>query len=88
MSTLSSEFIALKQCIEDVKYLRFKLRMFGIPLSEDQPTIFILCDNEEVCKNTSNVESFLNKKHSTIAYHFSRWNMAAGVCTITLIPTG
>ena len=35
-----------------------------------------------------NVESSLNKKHSAIAYHFSRWNVAAGVCTIAWIPTG
>ena len=62
--------------------------MFGIPISEDQPATFILCDNESVVKNTSNVESSLNKNHSAIAYHFSRWNVAAGLCTIVWIPTG
>ena len=78
---------SLKKCIEDVEHLRFKLPMFGIPISEYQPSTVILCDNESVVKNTSNVESSLNKKHSDIAYHFSRWNMAAGVCTIPWIPT-
>ena len=68
--------------------MRFKLRMFGIPLPEDQPATLILCDNEAVCKNTSNVESSLNKKHSDIMYHFARWNIASGVCTIAWIPTG
>ena len=68
--------------------MRFKLRMFGIPLPEDQPATLILCDNEAVCKNTSNVESSLNKKHSDIVYHFARWNIASGVCTIAWIPTG
>ena len=53
----SSEFISLKQCIEDVEHLRFKLRMFGILISEDQPSTFILCDNESVVKNKSNFES-------------------------------
>ena len=38
--------------------------------------------------HTSNVESSLNKKHSDIAYHFSRFNVAARVCTIAWIPTG
>ena len=61
--------------------------MFGIPLSDDQPATLILCDNEVVFKNTSNVESYLNKNHSIIAYHFARWNVAAGVCTISWIPT-
>ena len=59
-----------------------------MPVSEDQPDTVILCDNESVVKNTSNVESSFNKKHSAIAYHFSRWNVAAGVCTIAWIPTG
>ena len=34
-SAFLSEFIALKQCIEDVEHLRFKLRMFGIPIHDD-----------------------------------------------------
>ena len=60
----------------------------GISLSEDQPPTLILCHNEAVCKNISNVESSLNKKHSTIAYNFSRWNVAAVVCKIAWIPKG
>ena len=83
----SSEFMALKQCIEDVEHLIFKLQMFGIPTSEDQPATVTLCDNESVVKNTSNVESSLNKKHSAIAYNSSRWNVASGVFTIAWIPT-
>ena len=62
--------------------------MFGIPLSEDQPATFIFCDNEAVCKNTSDLESSLNKKHFAIAYRFAIWNVAAGVCKIAWIPTG
>ena len=87
-SAFSSEFIDLKQCIEDIKNLRFKLRFFGIPLSEDQPTTLILFDNESLCKNTSNVESSLNNKYSAIAYHFARWNVAAEVCIIAWVTTG
>ena len=40
-----------------------------------------------VVKNTSNVESSLNKKQSAIAYHFSRWNVESVVYTIAWIPT-
>jgi hypothetical protein len=87
-SAFSSEFIALKHCIEDVEHLRFKLRMFGIPIVNNGEATKILCDNNSVVTNTSNVESSLNKKHSSIAYHFSRWNVAAGVCQIGWIPTG
>jgi hypothetical protein len=75
-STFSSEFIAAKVCIEHITALRFKLRMFGVPL--DGPTR-VLCDNESVVKNSSLLSSTLNKKHSSIAYHSVRWNVAAGV---------
>ena len=86
-SAFSSEFIALKHCIEDIEYLRFKLRMFGVPINKDRPATMILCDNEAVVKNSSKVESTLNKKHSALAYHFARWNVAAKVCTIGWIST-
>ena len=87
-SAFSSKFIALKQCIEDVEHLRFKLRMFGIPIHDDGEPTHILSDNNSVVTNTAKVESSLNKKHSSIAYHFSRWNVAAGVCQIAWVPTG
>ena len=54
----------MKHFIEDVKYLRFKLRMLGVPFSEERPSTYVSCDNESVVKNSSNVDSKLNKKHS------------------------
>lgn len=83
-STFSSEFIAMKACVEHITALRFKLRMFGIPI--DGPAD-VLCDNESVVKNASKLESTLNKKHSSIAYHYVRWNVAAGITRTIWIPT-
>ena len=37
-------------------------------------------------KNSSNVDYNLNKKHSKIAFNFTQWNVAAGVCTVAWIP--
>ena len=34
VSTFSSEFIAAKCCLEHITALRFKLRMFGVPVIE------------------------------------------------------
>ena len=85
-STFSAEFIALKVCLEPIEHLRFKLRCFGIPLSSGEPT-HVFCDNESVVKNTTNVESTLNKKHSSVAYHHCRWSVAAGVITLAHIST-
>jgi hypothetical protein len=47
----------------------------------------VLCDNESVVKSTTNVESTLNKKHSSVAYHHSKWSVAAGVITLAHIST-
>ena len=85
-STFSSEYIALKTCIEAIQALRFKLRMFGVPMEEGDPTN-IYCDNQSVVTNSSNVESMLNKKHNSIAFHYTRWNVAAGIISIAWIST-
>jgi hypothetical protein len=85
-STFSAEFIALKACLEAIEHLRFKLRCFGIPMPQGEPT-YVLCDNESVVKNTTNVESTLNKKHSSVAYHHCRWSAAAGVISVAHIGT-
>ena len=86
-SAFSAEFIALKQCIEDIEHLRFKLRMFGVPIDEYHTPTYIYCDNESVVKNSTRVDSTLSKKHSEVAYHFTRWNVAAKVCSLGWIET-
>ena len=65
-STFGAEFYALRTAVEMVKSLRYKLRMFGIPI--DGPAN-VFCDNEAVYKNTSMPASVLNKKVHLIAYH-------------------
>ena len=74
-SAFSSEFIALKTCIETIRGLRYNLRMFGIPLQDNDPA-HIFCDNESVVKNCS------HKKHSSIAYHMSRWAVTSGEVSV------
>ena len=72
----------MKSCIEAITHMRYKLRMFGIPIRG--PTD-IYCDNESVVKNSTLVESTLNKKHNSIAYHYVRWNVAADAVLISWI---
>eukprot|EP00978_Attheya_sp_CCMP212_P000550 scaffold1076_cov32-Attheya_sp.AAC.2 len=85
-STFSSEFIAMKACIEAIESLRFKLRMFGVPLPRGEPT-HVFCDNKSVLRNSTSIESTLNKKHSSIAYHYTRWNSAASLVSVAWINT-
>ena len=66
-SSFGSEFIAMKQCCEYVRGLRYKLRMMGISCND--PT-FIYGDNQSVLANTTIPDSTLKKKFQSIAYHF------------------
>ncbi len=65
-STFGSEFIAARIAVELIESLRYKLRMFGVPI--DGPTN-MYCDNGSVVTICTKPESVLRKKHNAIAYH-------------------
>ena len=73
-SIFGSEFQVMKNAVEIIEALRYKLRMFGVPI--DGPTN-IFCDNEAVTKNLTLPESTLKKKHHSIAYLRCREAVAA-----------
>ena len=68
-SMFGSEFITMKTAVEKIESLRYKLRMFGVPL--EGPTN-VFCNNEAVFKNASQPDSTLKKKHTSICYHRCR----------------
>jgi hypothetical protein len=78
-STFRSDFQAIKNAFELTESLRYKLRMFGVPI--DGPTK-VVCDNEVVYKNTSLPESTLKTKYLSIAYHRCREAVAAGTVRV------
>ena len=78
-STFGSEFQAMKNAVELTEAMRYKLRMFGVPL-DNATNVF--CDNEAVYKNTTMPESTLKKKHHSIAYHRCREAVAAGTIRV------
>ena len=45
--TFGSEFTAMKKAVELITALRYKLRMFGVPIDR---SIYMFCDNEVVYK--------------------------------------
>ena len=69
----------MKVAVEMIEAIRYKLRMFGVPL--DGPAS-VFCDNEAVYQNTTVPESTLNKKHHSIAYH--RCREASSAVTIRI----
>jgi hypothetical protein len=68
-SSFGSEFVALRAVKDMVVAIRYKLRMFGVPI--DGP-VNMFCDNNGVVKNTTIPESMLAKKHNAINYHAIR----------------
>ena len=74
-STFGSEFIALRIAAEMCQALRYKLRMFGVPI--DGPTL-VFCDNQSVTNNVTIPQSQLNKKHHAICFHKVRECVASG----------
>ena len=83
-STFGSEFTAFKNTVELGEALRYKLRMFGVPI--EGPTN-VFCDNESVYKNVSTQESVLKKKHHRILYHFCREDVAVLTIRIAKEPS-
>ena len=74
----------MKACVEQIYAIRYKLRMSGVCF--DGPA-FILCDNQSCVNNSSKVDSVLNKKHCSLAYHYVRHAVAAGVVKIGKVDT-
>ena len=83
-STYGSELVAMKQAAEYVRGLRYKLRMFGIPVTEPA---FVFGDNQSVLCNTTKPESMLKKKAHAISYHFIREGCARNEWRTSYINT-
>ena len=83
-STFGSESIAMKTAMDHIQALRFKLRMFGVPI--DGATR-VLCDNEAVVRNTTASESTLKKKQTSVAYHRNRECVASKMALVGKVHT-
>ena len=83
-STYGSELVAARLSVELIMDVRYQLRMLGVPL--DGPAT-LLGDNMSVVLNTTVPSSMLKKKHNTIAYHYVRWMVAAGVVSLSWIES-
>jgi hypothetical protein len=78
-SSFGSEFVALRIARDMIVTLRYKLRMFGVPLKGPAS---VLCDNQGVVKNTSMPQSCLSKRHNSINYHAVREAAAANILRV------
>ena len=78
-STFGAEFVALRVASELIVSLRYKLRMFGIPI---QGPAQVFCDNEAVYKNAAFAHTTLKKKHNSMCFHRVRECVASGIMCV------
>jgi hypothetical protein len=81
-STFGSEFVALRVAVEQLEALRYKLRMFGVPI--DGP-VDVCCDNQSVVDSSSLPQRTLQKKHNAACFHEVREVVALGVIRVAKI---
>ena len=83
-SVFGAEFVAMKQGMETLRGICYKLRMMGVPLSGPS---YIYGDNRSVVHNTQRPKSILKKKSNLVCYHAVREAVAIGECLVGHVPT-
>ena len=76
--------MALRIASELIISLRYKLRMFGVPLLGPSN---VFCDNEAVYKNAAFSETTPKKKHNSVCFHRVRECVASGVMVVHKVGT-
>ena len=83
-AAFDAEFVAMKKGVEELRGIRYKLRMMGVGV--DGPT-YVYSDNMSVIHNTSTPESALKKNSNSICYYFIRKAVTMKECLTTHVPT-
>ena len=68
-TTYGSEFVAAKQCAEQVRELQETLKFMGIPIEE---SAWMLGDNSSVITSSTIPSSMLKKCHQALSYYYVR----------------
>ena len=84
ISTFGSEFVAMRQCCDYIRGLRYKLRMMGIPVNN--PAL-LYGDNQSVLWNTSVPDSTLKKKSAAVAYNYCREGVSRNEWVTNYVPS-
>ena len=74
----------MKQGIDALQGLRYKLRMMGIPIYSPS---YIYEDNMSVVHNTSGPESVLRKRNNSVCYNTVHESVAMGESLVGHIPS-
>ena len=83
-AVFGSECVAMKQGIEALRGIIFKLQIMGVKI--DGPT-YVYGDNMSVIHNKSKPELVFKKKSNSICYNFVREAVAMRKCLTTHVTT-
>ena len=83
-SVFGAKFVTMKQGIDALRGLIYKLMMMGIPIVGPS---YIYGDNMSVVHNTSKSESDLRKKSNTFCYHAVHESVALGESLVGHLPS-
>jgi hypothetical protein len=78
-SVFGAEIVEMKNGIDSIRGIHYKLRMMGVPLSGP---CCVYGDNMSVIHNLQRPESVLKKEPNSICYHVARESTAMGECII------
>ena len=84
MSVICAKFVTMKQGIDALQGLRYKLRMMTIPISS---LSYIYVDNMSVLHNSSGPESVFRKKSNAVCYYAVHESLAMGESIVGHIPS-
>ena len=79
-STFGNKFITMRIACDKIEALRYKLRMFRIPIIGPAD---VYCDHGSVVMSAQKVEERLNKKHNAICFHRVRECVARAMIRVT-----
>jgi hypothetical protein len=82
-SVFGAEFCTMKHGIENLRGIRYKLRIMGVPVKGPS---YVYGDNMSVVTNVSRPESTLRKKSNSICYHTVHEAVAMGEALVAHIP--
>jgi len=73
-ATYGSEFLAARQCVEQIIDLRTTLRYLGVPLRGQS---FMFGDNQSVVESAVKIHAKLHKRHTALSFHRVREAIAS-----------
>ena len=82
-ATYGSEFVAARNCVEQIIDLRTTLRYLGVPIQDKS---YMFGDNKSVVDSSMQINAKLHKRHTILSFHRVRECIASKMVGFYFIP--